>query len=83
MQWSESITTPEESDALSIQEFWVWFDRKYFPSAVHTEMRRKLMNLKQEGKTVAEYETEFTNLLNIVPDEIPTEEKRFRSSWMD
>ena len=34
------------------------------------------MSLKQEGKTVAEYEAEFTNLLNIVPDEIPTEKKK-------
>ena len=76
MQWWESITTAEERDVLTIQEFWVRFDRKYFPSAVHTEMRRKLMNLKQEGKTVAEYEAEFTNLLNIIPDEILTEEKK-------
>ena len=52
LQWWESITTTEERDVLSIQEFWVRFDRKYFPSAVHTKMRRKLINLKQEGKTV-------------------------------
>ena len=76
LQWWESITTVEERDTLTIQDFWVRFDRKYFPSAVHTEMRRKLMNLKQEGKTVAEYEAEFTNLLNTVPDEIPTEKKK-------
>ena len=78
LQWWESITTAEERDTLTIQEFWVRFDRKYFPSAVHTEMRRKLMSLKQEGKTVAEYEAEFTNLLNIVPDEIPTEKKKIK-----
>ena len=57
------------------------FDRKYFPSVVHTEMRRKLMSLRQEGKTVAEYEAEFTNLLNIVPDEIPIEEKKIQKFY--
>ena len=36
------------------------------------------MSLKQEGKTVAEYEAEFTDLLNIVPDEIPTEDKKIQ-----
>ena len=40
------------------------------------------MNLKQEGRTVAEYEAKFINLLNIVPDEIPTEEKKIQK-FMD
>ena len=52
------------------------FDRKYFPSAVQTEMRRRLLNLKQKSMTVSEYEEEFTRLLTIVSDEAPTEEKK-------
>jgi len=78
LQWWESISTAEERDVLSIQEFWVRFDRKYFPLAVYIEMRQKLINLKQEGRTVEEYEAEFTNLLNIVSNEISTEEKKIQ-----
>jgi len=76
LQWWESTTTVEERDAIPIQSFWERFDRKYFPSAVQTEMRQKLLNLKKENSTVAEYEEEFTRLLTIVLDEAPTEGKK-------
>ena len=36
------------------------------------------MNLKQEGNIIAEYEAEFTNLLNIVHKDIPIEEKKIQ-----
>ena len=76
LQWWESTTTLEERDTIPIQVFWERFGRKYFPPIVQTEMRRKLLNLKQENSTVTEYEEEFTRLLTIVPDEAPTEGKK-------
>ena len=39
-------------------------------------MRWKLLNLKLENSTVAEYEEEFPRLITIVPDEAPTEAKK-------
>ena len=76
LQWWEATTTMEERDTMTIQDFWIRFDGKYFPSAIQTEMRRKLLDLKQGEKTVAEYEEEFTRLTNLVPAEVPTEERR-------
>ena len=76
LHWLESTITLEERDIITIQSLWAQFDSKYFPSAVQTEMRRKLLNLKHENTTVVEYEEEFTRLLTIVPDEAPTEGKK-------
>ena len=66
----------EERDIMTIQDFWIRFDGKYFPFSIQTEMRRKLLDLKQGEKTVVEYEEEFTRLTNLVPTEVPTEERR-------
>ena len=44
LQWWESTTTLEERDSMTIQSFGVQFDRKYFPTAVQTEMRQKLLD---------------------------------------
>ena len=76
LHWWESVTTSEQRDALPIADFWELFDRKYFPFAIQKEMRRKLLDVFQDDRTVAEYEEEFTRLANLVPDEVNTEEKR-------
>ena len=82
LQWWESVTTIEERDLMTIAEFWVWFDRKYFPPAIETEMRKKFSNLVQVDRSVADYEEEFTCLANFVPNEVSDEERK-KSRFMD
>ena len=40
LHWWESMTTPEQRDTMTISEFWVLFDRKYFPPVVQKETSR-------------------------------------------
>ena len=70
------MTTPEQRDTMAITEFWALFDRKYFPPAVQREMRRKLQDVVQGERSVAEYEEEFTRLASFVPDEVTPEERK-------
>ena len=76
LHWWESMTTPEQRDTMSITDFWVLYDRKYFPPAIQREMRRKLQDLVQGERSVAEYEEEFTRLASFVPEEVTPEERK-------
>jgi len=67
---------------MSIAEFWVRFDRKYFPPAVEAEMRKKFSELVHGDRSVADYEEEFTRLANFVPNEVSDEERK-KSRFMD
>ena len=76
LHWWETMTTPEQRDTMTITEFWALFDLKYFPPAVQIEMKRKLQDVVQGERSVAEYEEEFTRLASFVPDEVTPEERK-------
>ena len=38
------------------------FNRKYFPQSARDKLLRRFVDLKQEGRTVDEYEAEFSSL---------------------
>ena len=82
LQWWELVTTTEERDTLTISEFWVRFDHKYFPPAVESEMRKKFSEVVQGDRSVADYEEEFTRLANFVPNEVSNEERK-KSKFME
>ncbi len=48
----------------------------YFPRSVKRQMERDLHNLRQEDKTVAEYERKFTRLLNCIPHVVRDDEDK-------
>ncbi|XP_020259072.1 uncharacterized protein LOC109835509 [Asparagus officinalis] len=43
------------------------FNRKYFPQSARDELLRRFVELKQGGRTVDEYEAEFSSLSRFAP----------------
>ncbi|KAK1560346.1 hypothetical protein Q3G72_025572 [Acer saccharum] len=54
------------------------FNEKYFPDRVRFKMERDFLNLKQDNKSVAEYEEQFTSLSRFATQLIPDDESKGR-----
>ncbi|KAJ4813241.1 ATP-dependent RNA helicase glh-1 [Rhynchospora pubera] len=81
--WWEN--TKEGFVAEAAQIPWNWFEEKFDEEFVgdlrKEEMRERFVNLKQEGKTVAEYHTEFISLSRYAPD-IRANADRYRRQFI-
>ncbi|KAL5775372.1 hypothetical protein ACOSP7_012929 [Xanthoceras sorbifolium] len=71
-------TTLQENDPITWGMFMNTFNEKYFPDLVRFRMERNFLNLKQGGKTVAEYEEQFTSLSWFATQLIPNDESKGR-----
>ncbi|KAH7569501.1 hypothetical protein JRO89_XS06G0175000 [Xanthoceras sorbifolium] len=69
-------TTLQENDPITWGMFMNTFNEKYFPDLVRFRMERNFLNLKQGGKTVAEYEEQFTSLSWFATQLIPNDESK-------
>ncbi|KAJ3707000.1 hypothetical protein LUZ61_010705 [Rhynchospora tenuis] len=82
--WWEGIKRGYEGDAAQIP--WIWFEERFeqrFMGTVHKEtMRTKFVTLKQQGRTVAEYNRQFLNLSQYAPD-IFDDAYRQRRQYLD
>ncbi|KAJ3705423.1 hypothetical protein LUZ61_009128 [Rhynchospora tenuis] len=82
--WWEGIKRGYEGDAAQIP--WTWFEERFeqrFMGAVHKEaMRLTFVTLKQLGRTVAEYNSQFLSLSQYAPD-IANDAYRQRRQYLD
>ncbi|KAL5837450.1 hypothetical protein ACOSQ3_014619 [Xanthoceras sorbifolium] len=59
-------TTLQENDSITWEMFMNALNNKYFPDRVRFRIERDFLNLKQGSKTVAEYEEQFTSLVEVL-----------------
>ncbi|KAJ4792483.1 polyprotein [Rhynchospora pubera] len=82
--WWENEKLNFEGDQERIP--WVWFEEKFKEEFVgelqQEEQRQRFMTLKQEGRTVAEYNATFTALSKYVPD-IRGNAPRYRRHYLN
>ncbi|KAJ3706969.1 hypothetical protein LUZ61_010674 [Rhynchospora tenuis] len=82
--WWEGVKRGYEGDVTQIP--WAWFEERFeqrFMSTVHKEaMRNRFVTLKQMGRTVAEYNTQFLSLSQYAPD-IFNDPYRQRRQYLD
>ena len=61
---------------LTWQRFWDEFFDKYFSRSVRIQKEQEFIHLKQENRSVAEYEAKFTELAKFVPRLVEIEQDR-------
>lgn len=68
-QWWAGVWDDPDTNlaAITWKKFKELLSLTYFPQSVKRQMEQGLCNLRQENKTVAEYEREFSRLLHCVP----------------
>ncbi|CAA0830172.1 Unknown protein, partial [Striga hermonthica] len=69
---------PREKEACTWDKFKELICEKYYPAYYRAEIERQFLALKQDTRTVDEYEREFTRLGAFFPDLVSTEAKRSR-----
>ena len=76
--WWESKKAMEPAGVVTWERFTELFLEKYYPEHMENKMEIKFLELKQNNKTVAEYEKEFTELSRFVPHFVDTDKKKAR-----
>ncbi|XP_074362330.1 uncharacterized protein LOC141702563 [Apium graveolens] len=79
--WWESTRTMEGEGPVSWARFTELFLEKYFPDCLQNQLEVDFLELKQDKKSVAEYEAKFTELARLVHVYVNTEAhkaKRFQ-----
>ena len=76
--WWESKEAMEPEGVVTWERFTELFLQKYFPEHMESRMEIKFLELKQNNRTVAEYEKEFTELSRFVPHFVDTDKKKAR-----
>lgn len=76
--WWESKEAMEPAGVVTWERFTELFLEKYFPEHMENRMEIRFLELKQNNKTVAEYEKEFTELSRFVPHFVDTDKKKAR-----
>lgn len=76
--WWESKEAMEPAGIVTWERFTELFLEKYFPEHMESKMEIKFLELKQNNRTVAEYEKEFTELSRFVPHFVDTDKKKAR-----
>ncbi|XP_074355852.1 uncharacterized protein LOC141695512 [Apium graveolens] len=74
--WWESTKNLEEDGVITWQRFTELFLEKYLPQYLQDQLEVTFLELKQEGMTVAEYETIFLELARFVPEYMDLEHKK-------
>ncbi|KAL8115936.1 hypothetical protein AgCh_022434 [Apium graveolens] len=76
--WWESTRALEGKGPFSWARFTELFLEKYFPDCVRNQMEIEFLELKQGGRSVAEYEAKFTELARFVPDYVCSKAQKAR-----
>ncbi|KAL8103722.1 hypothetical protein AgCh_028069 [Apium graveolens] len=66
--WWESTRALEGEGLVPWTRFTKLFLEKYFPDCLQSQMEMEFLELKQEDKSVTEYEAKFTELARIAPE---------------
>lgn len=76
--WWESrqeTLTPEQREGFTWEQFKEELYAKYVPRSYRKQKKIEFANLKQENKTLAEYNREFCNLAHYAPYKVETDDK--------
>ena len=74
--WWESVKALEGTEIITWQRFKGLFLEKYFPKYMQNQMELQFFELKQDGKSVVEYEKKFTELSRFVSKYVSTDEEK-------
>ncbi|XP_074363445.1 uncharacterized protein LOC141703971, partial [Apium graveolens] len=74
--WWEIVKALEAAEVITWDRFKRMFLDKYFARYMQTQMEMKLFELKQDNRTIGEYEKKFTELSRFVGEYVDSEEKR-------
>lgn len=74
--WWESAKGMEEGEVVSWERFVELFLEKYFPEHVQSQMELDFLKLKQDDKSVAEYEARFVEMARFVNAYVDTDLKK-------
>ncbi|XP_074378290.1 uncharacterized protein LOC141719814 [Apium graveolens] len=74
--WWESTRAVEGEGPVSWARFTELFLEKYFPNYLQNQLEVEFLELKQDEKSVAEYEAKFTELAPLVPVYVNTEAQK-------
>ncbi|XP_074337215.1 uncharacterized protein LOC141674405 [Apium graveolens] len=73
--WWESTRALEGEGTIPWTRFTELFLENYFPDCLQSQMEMEFLKLKQEDKSVIEYEAKFTELARIAPELTRKKEK--------
>ncbi|KAL8148852.1 hypothetical protein AgCh_006016 [Apium graveolens] len=74
--WWESTRAVEGEGPVTWARFTELFLEKYFPDCLQNQLEVEFLELKQDEKSVAEYEAKFTELARLVPVYVNTEAQK-------
>ena len=63
MNWWNAIKTTTPEDQVTWNQFKTHFSDKFIPTAQKSELFRKLLELKQNGRAISVYIAEFRSVL--------------------
>jgi hypothetical protein len=82
--WWDSVRRSYAGEEVKIP--WEWFEqqftRRYLSSLQREALRRKFLDLRQEGKSVADYNQEFLTLSRYAPD-VQNDVVRYHRQYLD
>ncbi|XP_074322993.1 uncharacterized protein LOC141659949 [Apium graveolens] len=76
--WWESTRAVEGEGPVLWARFIELFLEKYFPDCLQNQLEVEFLELKQDEKSVAEYEAKFTELARLVPVYVNTEAQKVK-----
>ena len=74
--WGESMKALKGEEVIAWTRFTELFMEKYFPEYMQSMMELEFSELKQEEKSVAEYEARFVELARFVPSYVDSDIKK-------
>ncbi|XP_074336880.1 uncharacterized protein LOC141674052 [Apium graveolens] len=76
--WWKSTRALEGEGPISWTRFTELFLEKYFPDCLQNQLEVEILELKQDKKSVSEYEAKFTELARLEPGYVSTEIQKAR-----